>query len=150
MISEPRNKYWGRLNDIWAPLKILGAQCSMVSEPLRAQWYLSPTKKLGGSMISISPAKNIGGGGSSMISEPPPQYFFFLGGGGGAAGCAPSPPPPPPPVPKPMGGLTSYLQDRLTQWSVTMIMQIWCQIKAQTLFLTPLIIKEMEMCNFFY
>ena len=31
MISEPRNKYWGRLNDIWAPLKILGAQ-----------WYLSP------------------------------------------------------------------------------------------------------------
>ena len=30
-----------------------------------------------------------------------------------------------------------------------MFMQIWCQIKAQTLFLSPLIIKEMEMCNFF-
>ena len=32
---------------------------------------------------------------------------------------------------------------------MTMIMQIWCQINAQTLFLSPLIIKEMEMCNFF-
>ena len=60
----------------------------MVSEPLRAQWYLSPTKKLGGSMISISPAKNIGG--LNDIWAPPPNIFL------GAA------PPPPPPVPKPM------------------------------------------------
>ena len=85
MISEPRNKYWGRLNDIWAPLKILGLN---VSEPLRAQWYLSPTQKLGGLMISISPAKNIGGGGGSMISEPP---NIFIGG---------LPPPPPPQAPR--------------------------------------------------
>ena len=41
----------------------------------------------------------------------------------------------------------SYLQERLTQWCVTMIIEIWCQIKAQTLFLSPLIIKEMKMCK---
>ena len=36
MISEPRNKYRGRLNDIWAPLKQLGAQWYL--SPLRTQW----------------------------------------------------------------------------------------------------------------
>ena len=53
----------------------------MVSEPLGAQWYLSPTKKLGGLMIYISPAKNIGG--LNDIWAPP--NIFIRGG---------APPPP--------------------------------------------------------
>ena len=60
----------------------------MVSEPLRAQWYLSPTKKLGGLNDIYKPRQKYWGAQWYLS----PQYFW-----------GPAPPsPPPPPVPKPM------------------------------------------------